>query len=478
MFLCTKVAAAALFLLVTSSICDAKNESTTSQSSSADGINDNKRRMNEQGIVSGSKASTRVSCTNSPPGWSDSGGPNYDCAYYAANSNCAKFGDMYENSGATANQACCVCGGGEDGSNSSPTSGPVAKPLTSSPTSTPVSCTDSPPGWSDSTGPNFDCIYYALNNNCEKYGDMYENSGATAYQACCVCGGGEDASNSSPTSSPVAIPLTLSPTSTPVSCTDSPSGWSDSTGPNFDCEYYAVNNNCAKFGDMYENSGATANQACCVCGGGEDASNSSPTSSPVAIPLTSSPTSTPVSCTDSPPGWSDSTGPNFDCEYYALNNNCAKFGDMYENSGATANQACCVCGGGEDGSNSSPTSSPVAKPFTSGPTSTPVSCTDSPPGWSDSTGPNYDCEYYEYYALNNNCAKFGDMYENNGATANQACCVCGGGEDASNPSTVSTPTSSPVANPTGSTSSAILEMQILLGPVSWGFLLVGCVLLY
>jgi len=322
MFLFTKVAAATLFLLVTSSICDAKNESTTSQSSSADGINDNKRSMIEQGIVSGSEASTRVSCTNSPPGWSDSGGPNYDCAYYAANSNCAKFGDMYENSGATANQACCVCGGGEDASNSSPTSGPVAKPLTSSPTSTPVSCTDSPPGWSDSTGPNYDC------------------------------------------------------------------------------------------------------------------------------------------------------------EYYAVNNNCAKFGDMYENNGTTANQACCVCGGGEDGSNSSPTSSPVAKPLTSSPTSTPVSCTDSPPGWSDSTGPNYDCEYYEYYALNNNCAKFGDMYENNGATANQACCVCGGGEDASNPSTVSTPTSSPVANPTGSTSSATLEMQILLGPVSWGFLLVGCVLLY
>jgi hypothetical protein len=187
---------------------------------------------------------------------------------------------------------------------------------------------------------------------------------------------------------------------------------------------------------MYEVNGVTANQACCVCGGGKDTSNpspvSTPTSSPVAIPLTSSPTSTPVFCTNFPSGWSDITGPNFDCEYYAQDDNCAKFGDDFENIGATANQACCVCGGGKDTSNPSPTSSPVF-------------CTDSPPGWSDSTGPNYDCEYY---AVNNNCAKFGDMYEVNGVTANQACCVCGGGEDASNPSPVSTPTSSPVANPT------------------------------
>jgi secreted trypsin-like serine protease len=48
-----KVAAAALFLLL--SICDAKNESTTSQSSSTNGIH-KKRRMT-QAIIGGSEAS-------------------------------------------------------------------------------------------------------------------------------------------------------------------------------------------------------------------------------------------------------------------------------------------------------------------------------------------------------------------------------------------------------------------------------------
>ena len=54
MVLFMKVAVAALSLLV-SSICDAKNESTTSQSSSANGIHE-KRRMTTQAIIGGSEA--------------------------------------------------------------------------------------------------------------------------------------------------------------------------------------------------------------------------------------------------------------------------------------------------------------------------------------------------------------------------------------------------------------------------------------
>jgi len=52
------------------------------------------------------------SCRDSPQGWHDSDGPRYNCAWYAQGSNCAKYGNGYANRGRTANQACCVCGGG------------------------------------------------------------------------------------------------------------------------------------------------------------------------------------------------------------------------------------------------------------------------------------------------------------------------------------------------------------------------------
>jgi secreted trypsin-like serine protease len=45
------------------------------------------------------------------PGWYDSDGPEYDCAWYAAEDAC-EFAAEYENAGYTATEACCVCGGG------------------------------------------------------------------------------------------------------------------------------------------------------------------------------------------------------------------------------------------------------------------------------------------------------------------------------------------------------------------------------
>jgi antibiotic biosynthesis monooxygenase (ABM) superfamily enzyme len=43
-------------------------------------------------------------------------------------------------------------------------------------------------------------------------------------------------------------------------------------------------------------------------------------------------------------------------------------------------------------------------------------------GWYDSTGPKYNCTWYTEDAC-----KIAAMYENDGYTANEACCVCGGG---------------------------------------------------
>jgi hypothetical protein len=47
------------------------------------------------------------------------------------------------------------------------------------------------------------------------------------------------------------------------------------------------------------------------------------------------------------PGWYDSDGD--DCNFYAEDNNCQLYGSGFENFGYTANQACCVCGGGGGG---------------------------------------------------------------------------------------------------------------------------------
>jgi len=234
----------------------------------------------------------------------------------------------------TANDACCACGGGFF-----------------------EGCIDSPVGWYDVDGPNFDCNWYASKDNCEIYGDDHENEGMTANEACCVCGGGDKLM---PTTSPIAIP-TPSPTAIPTpspngpsgsTCIDNPIDWYDSGGEFFDCIWYGSDASyCANWGDLFENFNATANQACCVCGGGDERPTS-PTTAPLSSP-TMNPTLSPTSnmtnseCIDNPVGWYDSDGPNFNCTWYGLNATfCADWGDMFENFNTTANKACCICGGG------------------------------------------------------------------------------------------------------------------------------------
>jgi hypothetical protein len=48
------------------------------------------------------------------PGWYDSVGPEYDCAWYAEHDTC-QHASGYENNGFSATEACCVCGGGNGG---------------------------------------------------------------------------------------------------------------------------------------------------------------------------------------------------------------------------------------------------------------------------------------------------------------------------------------------------------------------------
>ena len=52
------------------------------------------------------------------------------------------------------------------------------------------------------------------------------------------------------------------------SCNDSPTGWYDADGSDYDCDWYGQGTNCNQHGDGYANFGKTANEACCACGGG------------------------------------------------------------------------------------------------------------------------------------------------------------------------------------------------------------------
>lgn len=127
------------------------------------------------------------------------------------------------------------------------------------------------------------------------------------------------------------------------------------------------------------------------------------TPSPSASPTSSaSPT---VQCFNVP-YWFDIYGNN--CAWYAAREGrCDVFSDSYYPgiNGLTANEACCDCGGG---------------------TTTPPRCNDTP-GWVDSFGDS--CRWYEGNSVDR-CFIEGYVVGTDGQTANEACCVCGGGTTA------------------------------------------------
>ncbi len=300
-------------------------------------------------------------------------------------------------------------------------------------------CVDSPSQWHDSGGSTFDCDWYDHSAYCEWYGDDFaDEDGITANIACCTCGGGLTESTAmapvpalAPSPSPTETPVTPPPTPIPPmgeDCSDSPPGWYDSDGPAYDCEWYSKSNNCQVHGDNYPDEyGITANIACCACSGGSTGSVPTTTAPVPALAPSPSPIIGDI-CSDSPPGWHDSGGSFFDCEWYDLSNSCEWYGDNFaDDYGITANIACCACGGGSTGSIPTPVNPP-----TPAPSPTHVNgdvCSNSPPGWYDSGGSTYDCEWY---AQSNKCEWFGDDYaDDNGITANIACCACGGGSTGS-----------------------------------------------
>jgi hypothetical protein len=103
------------------------------------------------------------------------------------------------------------------------------------------------------------------------------------------------------------------------------SGWHDSDGPSYNCEWYAsmdTDLRC-RHSKRHPNNGHTALTACCACGGGEDVQ------------------STVEECHNEP-GWYDSKGK--DCGWYEVDySRCINRGHKHINKGKTANEACCFC---------------------------------------------------------------------------------------------------------------------------------------
>merc|ERR1712226_1551620 len=118
------------------------------------------------------------------------------------------------------------------------------------------------------------------------------------------------------------------------------------------------------------------------------------------------------------------------------------FGDCCDAGSGTANEACCICGGGITSPSSPGTPAPVAPtPVTPAPVSS-GTCTNDP-SFIDSFGD--DCTWYEE---NDPDCSFGDCCDAGSGTANEACCICGGGITSPSPGTTPAPvTSAPVPSP-------------------------------
>jgi hypothetical protein len=186
--------------------------------------------------------------------------------------------------------------------------------------------------------------------------------------------------------------------------------WHDAGGDTYTCGgYYTDANKCSKWGGKFRFDSMVAQDACCTCGGGssewkvfqnEDDDDTDDNNAVVCADKTA------MGAT-----WHDDGGEKYTCAWYAgsAQARCDKYGAGHAFAGMTASQACCACDGGE-------LLLPQCQDLTS-----------DVGAWHDAGGAAYACS--NYYAMDDGtrCDKYGGKYENEGFTANQACCACGGG---------------------------------------------------
>mmetsp|Transcript_16585 Transcript_16585/g.19208 ORF Transcript_16585/g.19208 Transcript_16585/m.19208 type:complete len:639 (+) Transcript_16585:91-2007(+) len=145
--------------------------------------------------------------------------------------------------------------------------------------------------------------------------------------------------------------------------------------------------------------------------------------------------STPEPTCQDKPQWKDIAGDG--CSWYGQNDSrCEQLGNTSGTNGFTANEACCVCEGGDitndnGGNNNNSDGNTNNGGGNSGGNSNGSgsggnTCTDEK-GWNnkpwyDSGGSQFNCDWYQRNA--NACYFFGNKYKNMDMTANQACCAC------------------------------------------------------
>ena len=377
--------------------------------------------------------------TNSPPcydyiGWLDIAGNG--CEYYEIYDapGCPYEGTYYANDeNVTASMACCYCNGG---SLQFPSAFPTSSYAPShkyKPTSTPsLTPTDGPPcydyiGWLDFYGDG--CEYYEIYDapGCPYEGAYYANDeNVTASMACCYCNGGLlEFPSAFPTSS-YAPSHKYKPTSTPsLTRTDGPScydyiGWLDSYGDG--CGWYETYDapGCPYEGAYYANDeNVTASMACCYCNGG-------------VLDLLEY-DDFHLQCDDSYENWRntastiDISGDNQTCRaiHYlfdsstqserAYNDLLDDYCEELHNGTMFMSEACCFCSSNDD---------------SNGMTAGDDSCTNNDLQISK-PWPERNCEWFGRDV--SRCDDFGDEtilidgIKGLERTANDACCVCGGG---------------------------------------------------
>jgi len=138
------------------------------------------------------------------------------------------------------------------------------------------------------------------------------------------------------------------------------------------------------------------------------------------------------SCADVP-NWHDQHDDG--CDWYdADTNRCATYGDYHGGRfNMTANQACCVCGGGDHWMPSTAPTVTAAPTITAQPTG---ECTNHDSwgieeiemhcGWFEDDDPLY---YFYMDDGDTRCDMFGFVSDENNVSAREACCVCGGGTE-------------------------------------------------
>lgn len=105
--------------------------------------------------------------------------------------------------------------------------------------------------WMDTEGR--DCAFYEQGNNCNDAAGRDAIYFKTGQEACCGCAGGGCYDK--------------------LVGNDQDTKWYDLGGPGFDCEWYEAGpDRCTEWGSSLRNFGHTADEVCCVCGGGNGAS--------------------------------------------------------------------------------------------------------------------------------------------------------------------------------------------------------------